>query len=302
MVPKTQLNNKNGALWRVRLDEETAVDGEFTFQKVGEQLKVERERRGLTLDDIAGQTRVPMRHLQAIEASQYEKLPGSTYAMGFTRSYARALELDDAKIGKELRIELVENGAAGYQTNAQMYEPADPSSVPSRLFAWTAGGTALLVLIGFLIWRAYFMQGGTVTAIAPLDSAQSAITEAATEAPSAAPSQNVNAGGQVTLTAKDVVWIKIYDADNKRIFEAEMKAGDAFMIPKDANNPKILTGRPQAIAATIDGKEMPPLGEADRTISNIGVSAAAFAERAKAAGTDTPATTDAPTQGATNSQ
>ena len=284
------------------MDDETAVNGEFTFQKVGEQLQAERERRGLTLDDVAGQTRVPMRHLQAIEASQYEKLPGSTYAMGFTRSYARALDMDDAKIGKELRIELMESGTAGFTANTQMYEPADPSSVPSRLFAWTAAGTALLVLIGFLIWRAYFMQGGPDTAIAPVDNAQSAASEAVTETASAAPAETVNAGSQVTLTAKDVVWLKIYDADNKRIFEAEMKAGDTFMVPKDAKNPMIVTGRPQAIAASIDGKEMPPLGEADRTISNVGVSAAAFAERAKAAGTAERAETDSPEQGASNSQ
>ena len=83
----------------------------------------------------------------------------------------------------------------------------------------------------------------------------------------------------MTLTAKDVVWLKIYDADNKRVYEAEMKAGDSYQIPKDANGPMIVTGRPEMLVATIDGKTMAPLGVAERTISDVGVSAAALIKR-----------------------
>ena len=46
-------------------------NAEFAFQNVGEKLKAERERRTLTLDDIALRTRIPMRHLEAIEKSEY---------------------------------------------------------------------------------------------------------------------------------------------------------------------------------------------------------------------------------------
>ncbi len=264
---------------------------EFAFQKVGEKLKAERERRELTLEDIAGKTRVPMRHLQAIEASEYEKLPGSTYSVGFTRSYASALDMDQAKIISELRAELAESGAGGFQMPSQSYEPADSSSVPSRTLAWTAAIIGILVVFGFLVWRSYFMEG----AIAPVDGAAQEQVVAAASKPAVqtvAPTNAPSADGQVTLTAKGPVWLKIYDAGNKRLFEAEMKAGETYLVPKDANNPMIVTGRPEMVAVTIDGKAVPPLGVPERTISDVGVSAAALiklAETAKAAETPTAA-------------
>jgi cytoskeleton protein RodZ len=260
------------------VDDETIENAEFAFQNVGEKLKTERERRALSLDDIALRTRIPMRHLEAIENSEYEKLPGSTYAIGFTRTYARALEMDDTKIGSELRLELTQSGIGGYQATTPNYEPTDPSSVPSRTLAWTAAAIGAVIIGGFLVWRSYFMNGD----LPDLETeATEQVSTAQIAAPKPAPTATaVNASGEVTLTAKDVVWIKVYDESRKRLFEAEMKAGDKYVVPKDAVNPMIVTGRPQMLTVTIDGKEVAPLGTAERTIADVGVSAAKLAARA----------------------
>ena len=254
-------------------------NAEFAFQNVGEKLKTERERRGLSVEDIALRTRIPMRHLEAIEKSEYQKLPGSTYAIGFTRTYARAMEMDDAKIGADLRLELTQSGIGGYQATTPNYEPTDPSSVPSRILAWTAAAVGVAIIGAFLIWRGYFMNGDLPSADAPTEVvADAAQTAAPTPAPAAA-AVPVNASGEVTLTAKDVVWIKIYDESRKRLFESEMKAGDKYIVPKDAINPMIVTGRPQMLTVSIDGKEVAPLGTSERTIADVGVSAAKLAAR-----------------------
>jgi cytoskeleton protein RodZ len=260
------------------VDDETIENAEFAFQNVGEKLKTERERRALSLDDIALRTRIPMRHLEAIENSEYEKLPGSTYAIGFTRTYARALEMDDAKIGSELRLELTQSGIGGYQATTPNYEPTDPSSVPSRTLAWTAAAIGAVIIGGFLVWRSYFMNGD-LPSLETEATGQATTTQAVAPKP-AVPAAAVNASGEVTLTAKDVVWIKVYDETRKRLFESEMKAGDKYVVPKDAVNPMIVTGRPQMLTVTIDGKEVAPLGTAERTIADVGVSAAKLAARA----------------------
>src|SRR3546814_8106485 len=70
--------------------------------------------------------------------------------------------------------------------------------------------------------------------------------------------------GNVVLTATDTVWLRIYDGNDKRLFEKEMAAGETYTVPADAQNPQILTGRPQALRVTIGGKEVAPLGPADR--------------------------------------
>ena len=250
---------------------------EFHFKSVGEQLREERERRGMTLADIASDTRIPIRHLEAIERSEFGTLPGATYAVGFTRAYARSVELNETNLISELRTELAQTGHNNYPVPTQNYEPTDPSRVPPRGLAWIAAGIGALLLIGYLVWRST-MMGGTTPVIA-----DSPDQEAATEtAPTIPPTAAVDSNGEVVLTAKEDVWLKIYDADGKRLFENTMKANEKFAVPKDANGPMILTGRPDALTVTIGGKSVPALGTAQRTISDVGISATALLGRSPA--------------------
>lgn len=268
----------------ISVGEDSPSEEEFRFQTVGEQLKAERERLGLSLADLAAKTRVPMRHLESIEKSEFSALPGSTYTLGFARSYARAVEMDAAKVGSDLRVELAQGGHEGYQAPAQNYEPADPARVPSRALAWTAAAIGILVVAGYFIWRSMTLDGAVdVTAQAPVTKAAESPTA------NAGPANPAVATGPVVLTATDNVWIKVYDADNKRLYEKEMQAGDSFTVPQDANKPMIVTGRPQVLTVTVGGKAVPPLGVADKTIADVEVSAAALSARPATA----PATTEA---------
>ena len=234
---------------------------------VGEQLKVARERLGVSLADLAAKTRVPTRHLESIERSEFGALPGQTYTVGFVRSYARAVDLDDVAMVNALRAELLRSGHEGYQAPLQNYEPTDPARVPSKTLAWTAAAIAALVLAAYLLFRSYSLSP-TVSApqtVAPQVTSQ--ITTAV-KAPA-----STGSDATVVLTATGNVWVKVYDTDQKRLFEQEMVAGDSFTVPKDANKPMIVTGRPQALDITVDGKKVPPLGAPDKTVADVGISA-----------------------------
>jgi cytoskeleton protein RodZ len=264
----------------ILVGEDSPSEEEFRFQTVGEQLKAERERLGLSLADLAAKTRVPMRHLESIEKSEFSALPGSTYTLGFARSYARAVEMDAAKVSAELRAEMAQGGHEGYQAPAQNYEPADPARVPSRTLAWTAALIGVLAVAGYLLWRSMALEPTVPEAPAKESAAKVGRTGAAA-APAAATAGSVT--GDVVLTATDTVWVKIYDAENKRLFESEMKAGESFTVPKDANKPMIVTGRPQALKVTVGGTPVPPLGEADKTVADLVLTAEALAARPPAA-------------------
>ena len=265
-----------------------AENAEFRFQTVGEQLKAAREERKMTLTDIAAQTRIPIRHLEALEASNFAALPGSMYSIGFAKSYARTVGLDQLIIADEMRAELAQGGHSGFIPATPDYEPADPGRVPPRWLAWTAAAIAVLGLIGYFAWRSFALSADapaseTVeTEIAPAKTVEGA---AALVAPT---------GGAVVITASETAWVKIYDADNKRLFEAEMKAGESYAVPADANNPMIVTGRPQALQVTVGGKPVAPLGDPDRTISDVGISAAALLARKPAEATVSDTTDSTP--------
>ena len=61
----------------------------------GEALRCERQRRSVSLEDIAQTTKVTVRSLQALESEAFEQLPGGILGKGIVRGYVRCLGLDE---------------------------------------------------------------------------------------------------------------------------------------------------------------------------------------------------------------
>ncbi len=61
---------------------------------VGLELRQAREQRGLTLQQLAGTTKISPRVLQAIEASDQKRLPAPIYTRAFVKTYAQEVGLD----------------------------------------------------------------------------------------------------------------------------------------------------------------------------------------------------------------
>jgi cytoskeleton protein RodZ len=64
------------------------------FASIGSELRISREKAGLSLEDVSAQLRISVRHLENIESGDRDRLPGSTYLLGFVRSYAKLLKLN----------------------------------------------------------------------------------------------------------------------------------------------------------------------------------------------------------------
>ncbi len=268
------------------LDQDNA---ELNLHSVGEMLRHAREQKNLGVEDIAKTTRIPQRHLESIESGDFAALPGRTYAIGFAKSYARTVGLSEVTIGSQLREEMDDQGHSAYEPETSGYSPANPSSIPPKYLAWTAASIAAILLVGFLVWRTLFLEPGDfmdgssdpefVEGGGELESGLDGTIEPVGPTPSAT--------GAVVLTATETVWLKIYDEDGERLFEKEMTAGEQYAVPADARGPQILTGRPDALTVTIDGAVVPPLGTADRTIKDVGISAAALLGRSDPGGSAT---------------
>jgi hypothetical protein len=61
-------------------------------------LRAARERRSMTIEDIARVTRIPDHSLRRLEAGEFEDLPGDVFVRGFLRSYARCVGLDPGDV------------------------------------------------------------------------------------------------------------------------------------------------------------------------------------------------------------
>ena len=240
----------------------------------GAALRRAREERGLSIGDVAEVTRVAQRQLEAIERSDFAALPGAPYAVGFARAYARAVGADEVAIARGVREEL---GLMEASQRHEMFEPVDPARVPPRSLAWVAAGIALLLAIAYAVWRTQFFAASTDQEIADLSNRASE-PAAVTAGSAAAPVKQVPVG-PVVLTAQTAVWLRIYDQAGERLFEKEMAKGESYTVPSQANNPMILTGRPDALVVTVGGKPVAPLGPPEKTVVDVPVSAAALLAR-----------------------
>ncbi len=256
------------------MDEDQTPDQASLFPKsVGDKLREAREGLGLSLTDVANTTRVPIRHLEAIEQNRLDSMASPTYAIGFARSYARVVGLDEKAIAAELRQspQLPLSPSIGFEE----YEPSDPRRVPSRGMAGIAGIIALVLVIAVAIWYGTSMFRGSGEEAAPLPTPEA--TETIAAGPEATPAPV--SGGQVSLTATDAVWLRVYDGTGKTLVEKTLQAGERYDVPADANNPMINIGRPDKLQVTINGSAVAPLGDGKRAIKDVPISATALQAR-----------------------
>ena len=69
--------------------------GAQSMAEFGDELKSERERRGITLEALCAQTKVNLSHLDALEHCDYDKLPRGVFRRGIVRAYLGSVGLDE---------------------------------------------------------------------------------------------------------------------------------------------------------------------------------------------------------------
>lgn len=275
------------------MSEHAVLEAELPLETIGARLLRAREASGMSRTQLAAMTKIPERHLAAIEASDFGALPARTYAVGFSRSYAKALGLNEAEVVDAVRTELAHMQPSPLRA-VPAFEPGDPARVPAARLAWLAALAALVVVIAGIAfaWRSYYAPGGTLPSILPEEAAAPASSVPAPAAPTPTPAP---VAGPVVFTAMaPAVWVKFTDAAGKQIMQKELAQGETFTVPQDQADVKIWTAHPESLAITIGGQSVPRLAEQQRTVKDISVTAAALL--ARAAASTSPGPTSAPVQ------
>jgi cytoskeleton protein RodZ len=82
------------------------------MERFCDELRRERERRKISIERICEETKVSPRHLHALEAGEYDSLPGGIFRKGIVRSYVTALGLEEASWIERFEASLRESGSA----------------------------------------------------------------------------------------------------------------------------------------------------------------------------------------------
>jgi cytoskeletal protein RodZ len=89
----------------------------------GEELRLAREARGISLREISEQTRISMRYLEAIEANDYKRLPGGIFNRSFIKAYAKYIGYDEAKAIEGYSRTAREQGETPDEVTSTPYQP-----------------------------------------------------------------------------------------------------------------------------------------------------------------------------------
>ena len=260
---------------------------------VGKELRAARLKAELKITDIAEELNLTVEHITAIEKDNYQELPGNTYVVGFVRSYARYLGLNDVHMVDRLMqsglIPSLQPTKPAVESEEKVTTPSDKKMI-IRLLAGSAAVIAL-VLIFFtvknlpddtenlsVIEEDVVVPEEDAAASAELEavadeSAEVEETKGLTADEVAAMLEPKNEAGtekvekeiklvgtkpygaRVLLTAKEDAWYQVYNPKTDRVFQnAVLKKGHSVWIhPEDGVLMDL--GRPHMMEITIDGKE-----------------------------------------------
>ena len=265
-------------------------------QRTGATLSTAREAAGIDLVDIARETRVPLRHLKAIEIDDHSELPALPYAIGFVKSYARAVGLDPEALAAQFRAE---TSKTAHVPSVPSLEPLDERRVPTRRLVYGSVAAIVVIIAALSAWGAGAFDPASPAATIAAADAPVAVPETAVSEPAAMlpavtapdPAAGVVAAvpttvltgttGPVVLTATEDVWIKVYDRATRTSARVGiLKAGETFAVPTDPPGLLLWTGKAGALQVSVGGRNLPPLGGPVETVRDVSLAAADLVARA----------------------
>ena len=237
------------------------------MSSLGQRLRQERLQRGLSLEQAAKRTRISARFLEAIEAEEFDKLPGSFFARSFVRQYAAALGLDpeafDAELGRF--EEPVTPPPPPEPAQPRIRVPPIAVSAKARRLAlrrW-AGSVAAFVLVVlacavlYTIWQKVRWAPAPQPqppAAAPSPPATSAPPQPAPFPPPSAPEAPI----LIHIRASEDAWVRV-TSDGRVVFSGVLKPGQTQAF-QGRESLSLLTGNAGALQLAFNGRLLGPLG------------------------------------------
>ena len=176
-----------------RLVHETGGDEQRALPGFCEELREARTRGGYSISDAAHVLRIQEHYLEALEEGRFDQIPGTTYAIGFLRSYSGFLGLDPDEIVDAFKRE------QGLERGEQRLAFPSPSDTSPRPKFWLI--LLVLVLAGLAYGGWQYQSTGGQIATDLVDDVSTRLTEAVGMGESGAPEETAAASQTAAVTA-----------------------------------------------------------------------------------------------------
>lgn len=218
---------------------------------IGTSLAAARESRGLSLVDAERLTNVRVKYLAALEAGNFDALPGRTYARAFLRSYASALGLDADKFVAAFEEQVPEPEEA----QIAVVTPRRHRRLRLRHVVVIAAVTGAAVIVTV----AATSRTSSTSPPAPPPSHHSKVLAARHTQPARPAAQHVVAQTLVISAARGDCWVQVRrgDAGGALVYEGTLHQGGALRF--GAAKLWVRLGAPAAVDVTRAGRAVPGL-------------------------------------------
>jgi cytoskeleton protein RodZ len=236
---------------------------------LGSELREARVQRGLTLEQVAYETRIRTRYLEALEDERWDDLPGEAYAKGFLRTYADFVGLDGPQMLARYRDRFPRRAEPPVSPRAQ------PPYAPRRALAGVAlaAGVVLAAVAGLVAWQLDRGDGGRERAAAP---ATTPATTAVAPKPKPAPAPPARRASLLALTTSEPSWLEVRlgGPEGNLVWVGTLQPGRRLRLGL-GRRIWLRAGNPTALRARIDGKPRRlPANVADVLVTSAGIRAA----------------------------
>lgn len=228
----------------------------------GENLRRERELRGITLRDVADATKISIRFLDALEQGRLDVLPGGLFPRAFVRQYAKFLGLDPDRAVADFLYSSGLQDPRPAPTAAASAEPGVP---------WRALAAGALALVTVVAWLA--SPGGRPASTAPevtvTDVAPAPPPTTLPPAPAYTPAPEAQ-GLVLQVSAEADCWVEVR-ADGEMRLSRELAAGERQTI--EARDELVLSvGNAGGLSFSVNDRPGLPLGKSGEVKKGIVIS------------------------------
>jgi cytoskeletal protein RodZ len=229
-------------------------------------LRAARERAGLSLEELSARTRIKLAFLEAIEAGQFEALPGEFFARAFLRSYARELHLSPDEIVGAFDASRHPAPEPAVESHPRPSEPQiERGSLRQVPWILTANGMVPVAVIGLVLVATIYMWARPAPLEEGVAPAPVGTTGRAEPPPPVPAATAVPASAKVDLESLVVeisttgpTWITA-TADGKRAAYRLFEAGDRLTI-RARDEVSFRLGNAGAFEYSINGATGTPVG------------------------------------------
>jgi cytoskeleton protein RodZ len=240
---------------------------------VGARLREAREKRGVSLRQIANSTRISVMSLEALERSDLARLPGGIFTRAFIRAYAEEVGLDPDRMIQDFIAELPPEAATATAHPKMVEDGGELESERTAVATFMRLMLVSIPIIGLIIYygthrlptlpnsdrgRPGADDHGTRTAEPVRTSAVAPIQHAAPPAIVAPQAMPQAAGLSIEMTPTASCWVSV-TADDEPAFSGLMNAGDRRMVTAK-QQVLISVGDAGAFSYTVNGVKGRPLG------------------------------------------